>query len=379
MNYWLDLFTGTTYKEFRDNGASISGFREKRRKTVESIKDGDILFGYITGIMRWVAALEVIGHTEDTKKIWKIDEFPARLKVRPIVLLEPENGIPMDALEGKVEFFKDSSDRKFYKGFLRGSPSKFQNSMDGELLLNLLKEAEKNPIRRHVDPKLLGRIPLYKVSQKVKGGTKEILVSVPEDEEISLSPTMLPQTSDIQYPTDHVMIQYRLLTIGAELGLDIWVARNDRSKIFKGKTLGSLPNILETLPTQFDEATQKTIEMIDVLWLKGNSIIAAFEVESTTSIFSGLLRMSDLLALQPNLMIKLYLVASDERRNKVKQEILRPTFARKERPLSTICGFISIEKLNASIDGIEKLGFAPHLKPEFLNTVSEYFTEENKN
>ena len=49
----------------------------------------------------------------------------------------------------------------------------------------------------------------------------------------------------------------------------------------------------------------------DVL-IEGNSIVAAFEVESTTSVYSGLLRMSDLLALQPNLSIDLFLVAPDD-------------------------------------------------------------------
>jgi hypothetical protein len=50
------------------------------------------------------------------------------------------------------------------------------------------------------------------------------------------------------------------------------------------------------LPKQFDPVTNRTIELIDVLWLDGNSIEAAFEIEGTTSIYSGILRMSDLLA-----------------------------------------------------------------------------------
>jgi hypothetical protein len=58
-----------------------------------------------------------------------------------------------------------------------------------------------------------------------------------------------------------------------------------------------------------------------VLWLKGNSIVAAFEVESTTSVYSGLLRMADLITMQPNINIPLYIVAPDERRNKVIQEV----------------------------------------------------------
>jgi hypothetical protein len=54
------------------------------------------------------------------------------------------------------------------------------------------------------------------------------------------------------------------------------------------------------LPRQFDDATNRTVELIDVLWLQGNAIVAAFEVESTTSIYSGPLRMADLVAMQPN-------------------------------------------------------------------------------
>jgi len=378
MDYWLDLFTGKTWKEFRDSGANISGFRERRRNTVKSIKPGDILLCYLTGVMRWVGALEVIGQSDDNKKIWASEDFTERLSVRPIVLLDPEYGIPMEKLEGKLIFYSDASDRQYFKGFLRGSPNKFKINADGDLLLNLLKDAEKNQIKKAVDQKLLNReprIPLYKVSQKGKGKIQEKTVSIPDESENI--PKELPgkTTADTQYTTDHVMTQYRLLTLGADMGLDLWVARNDRSKIYNGKTLGNLPNIVQELPAQFNDATQRTIELIDVLWLKGNSIIAAFEVETTTSVYSGLLRMSDLLALQPNLNIKLYLLAPEERRNKVEQEILRPTFQLKEKPLSQICGFISIPELNEKIEGIEKLGFAKSLKPDFLDTIAEYFEE----
>src|SRR5207302_366684 len=120
----------------------------------------------------------------------------------------------------------------------------------------------------------------------------------------------------------------------------------------------------------------KTIEMIDVLWLAGNSIVAAFEVECTTSIYSGLLRMSDLLALQPNLEINLYLVAPDERREKVIQEILRPTFAIREKPVAKTCGFLAFDALIQQIAGIRKLGLATALKPTFLRSVAEYFGED---
>jgi hypothetical protein len=377
VNYWLDLFTGRTWKEFRDRGANISGFNKRSRNTVQSIKPGDILVCYLTGLKLWVGATEVIGQSNDTKKIWSLDDFPERLEVRPIVMLDPEYGVPLDSLKGKVDFFKDDSYRGTYKGFLRGSPNQFRNDKDGELIVSLLKDAERNPVNRPFNLKEFDRIPLYKVAQKGKNPTGPKIVSVPDDEESPAAEVSQKTFPEPTYTTDHVMMQYHLLTLGSDMGLDVWVARNDRSKIYKGKTLGSLPRMVQELPAQFNDATQRTIELIDILWLKGNSIIAAFEVESTTSIYSGLLRMSDLLALQPNLNIKLYLVAADERRNKVKQEILRPTFELTQKPLSKVCGFVSIANLNQKIEGIQKLGLASALNPEFLDAVAEYFTADD--
>jgi hypothetical protein len=135
--------------------------------------------------------------------------------------------------------------------------------------------------------------------------------------------------------------------------------------------------MLDELPTQFNEATNRTVELIDVLWLKGNTTLAAFEIEATTSIYSGLLRMSDLLALQPNLDLDLYLVAPNERRAKVRQEIARPTFAYREKPLPRVCGFLGFGKLMEKVEGIRRLGLARSVKPEFLKTTAEYFGDSD--
>jgi hypothetical protein len=76
MNYWLDLFTGTTWREFRDAGANVSGFRSKQTKTAKQMKKGDIFLCYLTGVMRWVGALEIVGSSGDNRKIWKEQDFP---------------------------------------------------------------------------------------------------------------------------------------------------------------------------------------------------------------------------------------------------------------------------------------------------------------
>jgi hypothetical protein len=372
--YWLDLFTGTTWKEFQDAGASTSGFRHRMRGTLNRVRRGDVFLCYLTGVMRWVGALEVEGPSKDDRPIWRGETFPVRFDVKPLVLLKPEHGVPMDQLEGRVAFYRGPRDRGRFVGFVRRSPNKFAREGDGDLILQMLRDAERAPVARAVDPKKLARKPLYRAEQQRGKKTIPTVVSVPEREDegtIEREPSRAETAT-----TRHTEIQWHLLMLGAELGLDVWVARNDRSRVWNGKSLSDVPRLVSELPTQFNEATQRTIELIDVLWLKGNSIIAAFEVECTTSVYSGLLRMSDLLALQPNLQLRLFLVAPDDRRARVEQEILRPTFGLRDRPLAMLCGFLSFTKLVEQVEGIRKLGLASSLRPEFLDSVAEYFKDD---
>jgi hypothetical protein len=379
MNYWIDLFTGTTWEEFIKNGATVSGFRHRMRNTVRNIPSGDILLCYVTGVMRWIGALEVVGQSKDTRKIWEREDFPERLEVRPIIMLKPENSIPMEALEGLVDFYKGPEDQGKFKGFVRGSPRKFIKIKDGELILKLLRKAEKEPEASPVDPSKWARKPLYRAKTRKGHKTVETLVSIPEREDEGEQEALeFGRESLTTEVNQHTNIQYQLIQLGAEMGFGVWVARNDRSKEYKGKTLQNLPNIINELPTQFDNVTNKVIGLIDILWLRGNQIVAAFEIECTTSVYSGLLRMSDLLALQPNIKINIFLIAPETRRDKVRNEILRPTFRLRERPLSEICGFISIEELKEKIEGIKRLGLISSIKADFLNGIAEYFTEETE-
>jgi hypothetical protein len=54
LNYWLTLFTGTTWKEFLDSGGRVSGHSHRKRGTVAKMKSG-VLLAYMTGVTRWVA------------------------------------------------------------------------------------------------------------------------------------------------------------------------------------------------------------------------------------------------------------------------------------------------------------------------------------
>ncbi|MEW5975076.1 MAG: hypothetical protein AB1898_04630 [Acidobacteriota bacterium] len=356
-NYWLDLFTGTTWKEFLDAGGKVSGFRESRWTTVQKIRKGDYLLCYLTGVSRFIGVLEVESEPyKDTAVIWKDQTFPCRVRVEPFITLTPETAVPVYDLRDRLSCFLEASSPVAWTGHFRGSPTRWKQS-DGEAVAAALRSAQSNPKIRPIDRAKLARRPR---TLTAKIGP----VTVPEGEELT---TEKPTTT--REPREHTEIQFLLLMLGSDMGFDVWVARNDRSCEFNGQRFSEIPRLKVELPLQFDEATNRTIELIDVLWLKGSSILAAFEIESTTSVYSGLLRMSDLAAMQPNLNIPLYLVAPDDRRDKVLTEINRPTFSKLEPPLSEVCRFIAFSELRKKIQEIAP--YLRFLKPEFLEELSE--------
>jgi hypothetical protein len=79
--------------------------------------------------------------------------------------------------------------------------------------------------------------------------------------------------------------------------------------------------------------------------------------------------MADLLAMQPNINLPLYIVAPDKRRDKVIEEINRPTFSRMEPSLNEICRFLSFSTVEQLF---EKYGpDVRFLKPQILEEISE--------
>ena len=275
-SYWLDLFTGTTWQEFMNAGAKVSGFRESRWKTVQRIKPGDYLLCYLTGVSRFIGILEVSSEPyKDTASIWSDYDFPCRMEVKPVVMLTPETAVPINDLRDQLSIFQDLKSPHAWTGRLRGSPAKWKAS-DGKAILEALQAAEASPIVRPVDPRKLARRP--RALQ-----TKIGAVTVPEAEDKEEAPAVAPLDTSSDELTQHSEMQYHLLKLGSQMGFDVWAARNDRNREIAGKKFSEVFRLKDNLPLQFDEATTRTIEYIDVLWLKGNAIIAAFEVESTTS------------------------------------------------------------------------------------------------
>jgi hypothetical protein len=341
--YYIDLFSPETYENFSKSDQTISGFRETQRGAANNIKVGDKFACYVTRLSRWVGILEVVSRSfEDTKPILveNNDPFIIRFKVKPIVWLSLEQSIPIHekVVWDQLSFTKglERSDTR-WTGRVRGSLTTLKEQ-DGKLLEKLLSNQKKKEAKVYqLSDQDLKKLKTLKVKTI---GNKEITVVVPEKEEEGNS-----SKAHIPALRESIKIQATIAEIGERMNLKIWLPRNDRGRVLEiWKPSESI--LLESLPLNYDDTTIKTIENIDVLWIKGRSIVRAFEVEHSTSIYSGILRMADLMALQPNLNIQAHIVAPSDRREKVIQEISRPVFSLLEKgPLSDSCSFISYESI----------------------------------
>ncbi|MBC7944124.1 MAG: type II restriction endonuclease [Burkholderiales bacterium] len=128
----------------------------------------------------------------------------------------------------------------------------------------------------------------------------------------------------------HTEIQGWLRDLGKALGYDVWIANNDKSRMYLGARLSE--GCLVQLPDAIRRSDAvDTVALIDILWISKESekIVAAFEVEHSTSIYSGIVRMLDLaLGVPEHEGAAFFLVAPDVREQDVRSQFARPAFSR---------------------------------------------------
>ncbi len=365
MAYFINLFSPETYEAFSQSSREVSGFRISQEAAATRIQIGDRFICYMTKLSRWIGVLEVASewYVDETALFYsENDPFILRVRVIPIVWLEKEYAIPIhdDRVWSRLSFTKNHSKNSYmWTGRLRSSLRQLDDE-DGLFLEQLICGQAETGKAYEIDQAQYQRL----ISHRVRRLDKVVSVSVPENGDAEAEAHSPPQR-DVR---ESIQIQALLASIGATMGMRIWIPRNDRAAVCAEWKSDNQP-LLDILPLNYDEATLKTIEQIDVLWLKGRAIVRAFEVEHTTSIYSGILRMADLLALQPNMDIKLHIVAPYIRREKVFQEIRRPVFSLLEKgPLSESCSFVSY-------DSIRELAQQKHLA-HLSDSVLEEYAEE---
>lgn len=189
----------------------------------------------------------------------------------------------------------------------------------------------------------------------VNGNTEKVLQVEKEKAEKAAKARHADVLAEQNAESEHTQIQYLLIKIGRALKYDVYVARNDRHRSYDSQSFGMI-TIPELPAMGWPRDVMETSSLIDVIWLKPGTteIVSAFEVEKSTSIYSGILRMEDLARSIPGCACNFYLVAPNQREKEVMAQLARPAFRNDLADISL--AFIPFNDLRDHCDALCKFG-----------------------
>ena len=165
----------------------------------------------------------------------------------------------------------------------------------------------------------------------------------------------------------HTEMQFHLLKVGKALGYDPITASNDRSKCYGEINFSFIS--LDKFPTlSIDKETLSTIQLIDVIWFERgtNKVVCAFEVEKSTSIYSGILRLSDLAFSLPDHSSSLFIIIPDKREKDVLLQLSRPSIKKSQ----VLIKYILFSDLREHCDALCKFGDSHMILEKIAKTIS---------
>lgn len=166
----------------------------------------------------------------------------------------------------------------------------------------------------------------------------------PSEALVEVTPEEIDEALDAPLLSDHVRMQWKLARLGLKAGEKVWVPVGDQTRLRRAYEFDSFD---EQFAAGID-LPHSYVENIDVVWKQQFRIGAAYEIENSTSIYSGLLRFADLNILAPNTLYPMFIVAPRERKNRLREQLRRPAFKKLE--LDRKVRFLSYEAID-EIDG----------------------------
>lgn len=178
------------------------------------------------------------------------------------------------------------------------------------------------------------------VYEKLQPGAQEGFVSGVEVQDVPVEPEDVAAVLSNGDLSDHVRMQWKLIGLGMKCGSKVWIPASDQKKIREQYQFEDFEiDFAAGLDTQ-----TRYVENIDVVWKEEFRIDAAFEIENSTAIYSGLLRFADLSLVAPNTLYPLFIVAPQDKRNRLIEQLKRPTF--RHLHLDSKVRYLSYEAVN---------------------------------
>lgn len=275
----------------------------------EKMMPGDVVLVYNSGRIRFAGEIAAkVRNPELARYFWRQDDAGSTWELMYFIVNEERTDVPIEKLNPLFGYQGNYRPQGFSMINEAAVTGFAQNYGD---ILGVLKTLERGEALIHVPSRIAA-------------------VNAQIDERIE------------RVPTEHDEMQWRLIRLGQLARCDVWVPRNDQPKHYDGHKFRDF--VLHEFHQSMD--VPRSIENIDVVWKLGRyAIKSAFEIEHSTSIYSGILRLSDLRAEAPNSNYPLFIVASEERKKKVFEELRRPTFSGPCLRLNEVIRFLGYDQI----------------------------------
>jgi hypothetical protein len=298
----------------------------------EKMAPGDVVLIYNSGRIRFAGEIAAKVRNRDLARyFWREDDAGSTWELIYFIVNDERTDVPIEKLNPLLGYQTQYRPQGFSM-INEAAVANFSRNYGD--ILGVLKTLERGEELIHVP-------------------TRKELVSARIDEHLE------------RVPTEHDEMQWRLIRLGQLAKCDVWVPRSDQPKQYEGHQFRDfvLRDFHQTLVVQL------SIENIDVVWKFGPySIKSAFEIEHSTSIYSGILRLSDLRAEAPNSNYPLFVVAPEDRRRKVFEELRRPTFSGPCLRLNEVIRFLHYQRIREIDDAAKD---SKDFDPSFLISAGE--------
>lgn len=178
----------------------------------------------------------------------------------------------------------------------------------------------------------------------------------------------IPKADALVHNTDAAEVTFSrqealtlLQSLGRDLGMTSLKARED---VFPDEGYDGDAALQFT-----DEAIRKSSEGLDVAWMQGNELVAAFVVENAAGPWSGIRRLADLLALQPKSKCSFYVVSVPSLKTELLAEMHRPIYRLLKKSMPEVVRILDWPRLQMEVVQLGER--VRYLKPEFLDGISE--------
>jgi len=266
---WLFVARADSWQRVVNNRS----FGVKRNSALlREAQPGDPCLAYVSGRKIFAGLGKITGgYYRD-----KMSDFPHRIRLE--MRLNIDNGVPLHSLSKDLQFIKN-----------RTNPGVF--------------------LRRGVV-----KIPLSDY-QVIKAALEPQLTA---DE---LQPSMRAGSEEAGEVKSHSEAEAALLELGNLLGFETFVTADDGNKDCQGKLLSQIATLKE-MPEFTAQEILDTARHIDVIWFEDKFPVHCFEIEHSTGVSQGLLRLFQLRGLNTGFTV----VAPAEAQGKFEREVEKAPF-----------------------------------------------------